>query len=183
MKCPFCSQNADRVVDSRESRDGQTIRRRRECLSCGRRFTSYEQIEDIRYMVVKSDGRREEWSPGKLLGGLRKACEKRPIPPMALERIVAEVERRLTAREERELTTAEIGGVVMDELRRLDAVAYVRFASVYRRFEDAGSFVEEVESLLRVPVAGGVEDDEDESGEVGEMAAVAAGEGADRRPR
>ena len=151
MNCPFCSKNNDRVVDSRESRDGATIRRRRECLDCGRRFTSYEQIEDIPYLVVKADGRREEFSRSKLLGGLMKACQKRPIPARKQEDIVERIERRLHLKEEREITTREIGGAVMEELRELDPVAYVRFASVYRRFEDIGAFVEEVQSLLGQP--------------------------------
>ena len=153
MNCPFCSNNNDRVVDSRESRDGATIRRRRECLSCKRRFTSYEQIEAIPYLVVKADGRREEFSRSKLLSGLMKACEKRPIPARKQEGIVELVEQRLHLKEEREISTQEIGATVMDELRELDPVAYVRFASVYRRFEDIGAFVEEVRSLLGQPKA------------------------------
>lgn len=148
MKCPFCSQNNDRVVDSRESREGVTIRRRRECLECGRRFTSYEQIENIPYLVVKTDGRREEFSRSKLLAGLMKACEKRPIPARSQEQIVEEIEQCLHQKEEREITTREIGKKVMERLRELDPIAYVRFASVYRRFEDIGAFVEEVQSLL-----------------------------------
>lgn len=151
MRCPFCGKNHDRVVDSRESRDGMTIRRRRECLECGRRFTSYEQIEDIPYLVVKTDGRREEFSRSKLLGGLRKACEKRPIPAKMLEELVELIETRLHEREDREISTQEIGATVMEWLRTLDPVAYVRFASVYRRFEDIGAFVEEVRSLLNQP--------------------------------
>jgi transcriptional repressor NrdR len=149
MRCPFCSENHDRVVDSRESRDGVTIRRRRECLSCGRRFTSYEQIEDIPYMVVKHDGTREEFSRKKLLGGLLKACEKRPIPLKKLEGIVDETEGILQDREDREITTTEIGAFVMEKLRELDQVAYVRFASVYRRFEDIDAFMDVVKSLLQ----------------------------------
>lgn len=149
MKCPYCGSNEDRVVDSRESRDGDTIRRRRECQRCARRFTSYEQLEDLRYRVVKRDGRREEFLRGKLLGGLVKACEKRPIPTARLEEIVGQVERRLQGSAEREMSTAEIGATVMDSLRDIDPIAYVRFASVYRRFEDVGAFVDEVESLLR----------------------------------
>jgi transcriptional repressor NrdR len=148
MRCPFCSKNNDRVVDSRESRDGVTIRRRRECLECRRRFTSYEQIEDIPYMVVKSDGRREQWSHSKLMAGLLKACEKRPIPAIALEEVVDKIETDLHQREEREIGTREIGATVMDRLRQLDPIAFVRFASVYRRFEDVGAFVEEVRSFL-----------------------------------
>ncbi len=148
MRCPFCSKNDDRVVDSRESRDGVTIRRRRECLACSRRFTSYEQIEDIPYMLVKSDGRREPWNHGKLMAGLRKACEKRPIPAAALEEVVEAIETKLHQREEREIGSRDVGEMVMDALRQLDPIAYVRFASVYRRFEDVGAFVEEVRSLL-----------------------------------
>ncbi len=151
MRCPFCSKNNDRVVDSRESRDGATIRRRRECLECHRRFTSYEQIEDIPYMVVKSDDRREPFSPTKLLAGLRKACEKRPISSATLQEIVESIETELHQREDREIAAREIGTQVMDRLRRLDPVAYVRFASVYRRFEDVGAFVQEVQSLLSEP--------------------------------
>ncbi len=151
MNCPFCTKNNDRVVDSRESRDGATIRRRRECLDCGRRFTSYEQIENIPYLVVKADGRREEFSRPKLLGGLMKACQKRPIPAKRQEDIVELIERRLHLKEDREISTQEIGTTVMEELRELDPVAYVRFASVYRRFEDIGAFVDEVKSLLGQP--------------------------------
>src|SRR5262249_43915277 len=128
MRCPFCSENHDRVVDSRESRDGATIRRRRECLHCGRRFTSYEQIEDIPYMVIKHDGTREEWSRKKLLSGLLKACEKRPIPTKKLEEIVDQAESILHDREDREISTREIGACVMERLKELDQVAYVRFA-------------------------------------------------------
>jgi len=148
MRCPFCSESRDRVVDSRESRDGATIRRRRECLSCGRRFTSYEQIEDIPYLVVKHDGSREEFSRKKLLGGLLKACEKRPIPLKRLEAIVDQAESMLHDREDREISTREIGAFVMEELRALDPVAYVRFASVYRRFEDVGAFMDVLTPLL-----------------------------------
>lgn len=162
MRCPFCSANNDRVVDSRESRDGATIRRRRECLSCARRFTSYEQIEAIPYLVVKSDGRREEFNRSKLLTGLLKACEKRPIPARKQEAIVEVVEQRLHAREEREITTHEIGEIVMDQLRDLDPVAYVRFASVYRRFEDIGSFALEIQSLLAQPASAAPESDPDD---------------------
>ena len=145
MRCPFCSENRDRVVDSRESRDGVTIRRRRECLSCGRRFTSYEQIEDIPYMVVKHDGTREEFSRKKLLNGLLKACEKRAVPMKKLEGIVDEAEAMLHDREDREISTQEIGACVMERLREL---AYVRFASVYRRFEDIDAFMDVLTSLI-----------------------------------
>lgn len=148
MKCPFCSTNNDRVVDSRESRDGATIRRRRECLECQRRFTSYEQIERIPYLVIKTDGRREEFNRSKVLAGLLKACEKRPVPAKRQEEIADAVEQCLHQKEDREISTHEVGTMVMERLRDLDPVAYVRFASVYRRFEDLGAFVEEVRSLL-----------------------------------
>ena len=136
------------MVDSRESRDGVTIRRRRECLECGRRYTSYEQIEDIPYMVIKGDGSRQEFSRGKLLGGLLKACEKRPVSSRDLERLVDEAEALLHSTEEREISTRRLGAVMMEGLRELDPIAYVRFASVYRRFEDVGAFMEEVQALV-----------------------------------
>ncbi len=151
MKCPFCAQNRDRVVDSRESRDGATIRRRRECLSCGRRFTSYEQIEDIPYLVVKHDGSREEFSRKKLLSGLLKACEKRPVPLRKLENLVEQAEAMLHDREDREISTQEIGAFMMDRLRELDQVGYVRFASVYRRFEDIDAFMDVLKGLIQPP--------------------------------
>ena len=148
MKCPYCSENKDRVVDSRESRDGATIRRRRECVNCERRFTSYEQIEEIAYRVVKSDGSREEFSRSKLLAGLLKACEKRPVSLRALEDLVDEAEALLQEREDREITTKDLGEFIMDQLRSLDQVAYVRFASVYREFEDIDAFMSELRKML-----------------------------------
>jgi transcriptional repressor NrdR len=148
MRCPYCGATKDRVVDSRESRDHVTIRRRRECLSCGRRFTSYEQIEDIPYLVVKSDGSRQEFDRKKLLQGLLKACEKRPVPLKKLDEIVDEIQNQLHEREDREISTSEIGSMIMERLRVLDQVAYVRFASVYRKFEDIGAFMEELKILL-----------------------------------
>jgi transcriptional repressor NrdR len=148
MRCPFCGGGDDRVVDSREGRDGEVIRRRRECVSCGRRFTSYETIEEIPYMVVKSDGRREAFDRKKLRSGLVKACEKRPVPSARLDAIVDEIETRLHDTEEREIRTSEIGSLVMDRLRELDKVAYVRFASVYRKFEDVDEFLDELKNLL-----------------------------------
>lgn len=148
MRCPFCNENNDRVVDSRESRHGRTIRRRRECVSCGRRYTSYERIEEIPYMVVKRDGSRSEFDRNKLLIGLHKACEKRPVPAKRLDEIVEAVEQLLHDREEREITTQDIGQFVMDQLKELDQVAYVRFASVYRRFEDIDAFMTELKNLL-----------------------------------
>ncbi len=149
MKCPYCGETEDRVVDSRESRNAHTIRRRRECLACNRRFTSYERIEEIPYLVVKRDGSRVEFDRKKLLIGIHKACEKRPVPAKQLDEIVDEVEQLLHEREEREITSQEIGAHVMERLRELDQVAYVRFASVYRKFEDLDAFMEELRNLLR----------------------------------
>lgn len=148
MRCPFCGTNDDRVVDSRESRQGEVIRRRRECNGCGRRFTSYEQIEDIPSQVVKRDGRREPFNRMKLLAGLLKAAEKRPIAVPALEKLVDEIEAELSRREEREMSTEEVGAAVMTRLRDLDQVAYVRFASVYRKFNDIETFMGELKGLL-----------------------------------
>ena len=148
MKCPFCGASDDRVVDSRESREGEVIRRRRECAGCGRRFTSYETIEEIPYMVVKKDGRREAFDRKKLRAGLVKACEKRPVPPAKLDAIVDEIETLLHDAEEREISTDRIGGLVMERLRELDKVAYVRFASVYRKFEDVDEFLLELKNLI-----------------------------------
>jgi len=135
-------------VDSRESREGEVIRRRRECLECGRRFTSYERVDEIPYMVVKKDGKRERFERQKLVAGLLKACEKRPVKVSALEAIADRVEGILQERPDREMPTTEIGHVVMQELRQLDKVAYVRFASVYRHFRDIGEFMTELEDLL-----------------------------------
>ena len=148
MKCPFCGGLDDRVVDSRESREGQVIRRRRECTACGRRFTSYETIEEIPYVVVKKDGRREAFDRKKLRGGLVKACEKRPVAPARLDAIVDEIETRLHDSEEREMATSQIGSLVMERLKELDKVAYVRFASVYRKFEDVDEIFTELKSLI-----------------------------------
>ena len=148
MKCPFCAHLGDKVVDSRESKEGEVIRRRRECLECGRRFTSYERIDEIPYMVVKKDGSRERFERQKLIAGLLKACEKRPVSVSALERIADRVESTLQEKSEKEMTTDEIGAFVMQELRGLDAVAYVRFASVYRHFRDIGEFMSELKDLL-----------------------------------
>jgi transcriptional repressor NrdR len=136
------------VVDSRESREGEVIRRRRECLACGRRFTSYERVDEIPYMVVKKDGKRERFERQKLVAGLLKACEKRPVKVSALEAIADRVEGILQERPDREMPATEIGQVVMQELRQLDKVAYVRFASVYRHFRDIGEFMTELEDLL-----------------------------------
>jgi transcriptional repressor NrdR len=148
MKCPYCTHLGDKVVDSRESREGEVIRRRRECLECGKRFTSYERIDEIPYMVVKKDGTRERFDRQKLVGGLLKACEKRPVKVAALEEVADRVEAVLQDRSEKEITTAEIGSFVMEELKGLDKVAYVRFASVYRDFRDIGEFMIELKGLL-----------------------------------
>lgn len=136
------------MVDSRESRDGLAVRRRRECLSCGRRFTSYEEIEDIPYMVVKNDGSREDFDRKKLLAGLHQACQKRPITVTELQEIVEAVEHKLHEQEDREISTKAIGAMVMRRLKKLDQVAYVRFASVYRKFEDVDAFMEELQKLV-----------------------------------
>jgi transcriptional repressor NrdR len=148
MKCPFCGGGDDRVVDSREGREGEVIRRRRECVTCGRRFTSYETIEEIPYMVVKNDGRREPFDRKKLRAGLVKACEKRPVPAAKLDAIVDGIETKLHDSEEREMGTSAIGTLVMEHLRDLDKVAYVRFASVYRKFEDVDEFLHELKNLI-----------------------------------
>jgi transcriptional repressor NrdR len=148
MKCPFCAHLGDKVVDSRESKEGEVIRRRRECLECGRRFTSYERIDEIPYMVVKKDGSRERFERQKLISGLLKACEKRPVSVSALEGIADRVESTLQEKPEKEMTTDEIGASVMQELKGLDKVAYVRFASVYRQFRDVGEFMTELKGLL-----------------------------------
>ncbi len=148
MKCPFCGELGDKVVDSRESKEGEVIRRRRECLACGRRFTSYERIDEIAYMVVKKDGARERFVRQKVVGGLLRACEKRPVSIAAIEAVADKVEAVLQERSEKEMATEEIGRLVMDELRRLDKVAYVRFASVYRHFRDIGEFMTELKDLL-----------------------------------
>jgi transcriptional repressor NrdR len=148
MKCPYCGHLGDKVVDSRESKEGEVIRRRRECLECGKRFTSYERIDEIPYMVVKKDGSRERFERQKLVAGLLKACEKRPVSVAALESIADQVEGQLQERPEKEISTEEIGAFVMQELRGLDKVAYVRFASVYRHFRDIGEFMSELKDLL-----------------------------------
>ena len=149
MKCPYCGHLGDKVVDSRESKEGDAIRRRRECLECGRRFTSYERIDEIPYMVVKKDGRRERFERQKLVNGLLKACEKRPVRISALEAIADKIEGLLQEKPEREIATEDIGALVMRELKHLDKVAFVRFASVYRNFRDLDEFKDELNALLR----------------------------------
>jgi transcriptional repressor NrdR len=149
VKCPYCANLGDKVVDSRESKEGDVIRRRRECLGCGRRFTSYERIDEIPYMVVKKDGSRERFERQKLISGLLKACEKRPVRLASLDAIADKVEGTLQDKAEREITTDEIGALLMRELRGLDQVAFVRFASVYRNFRDIDEFKNELNELLR----------------------------------
>jgi transcriptional repressor NrdR len=148
MKCPYCAHLGDKVVDSRESREGEVIRRRRECLGCGKRFTSYERIDEIPYMVVKKDGSRERFERQKLVAGLLKACEKRPVSVASLEAVADRVESTLQERTEKEISTHEIGAFVMQELKKLDKVAYVRFASVYRSFQDLDAFMQELKELV-----------------------------------
>jgi transcriptional repressor NrdR len=149
VKCAYCGHLGDKVVDSRESKDGDVIRRRRECLNCGRRFTSYERIDEIPYMVVKKDGSRERFDRQKLVAGLLKACEKRPVRVGALEAVADRVETMLQERSEREIPTTDIGAVVMQSLKTLDKVAFVRFASVYRNFRDLDEFKDELNALLK----------------------------------
>jgi transcriptional repressor NrdR len=148
MICPFCGFREDRVIDSRESREGDVIRRRRQCLSCERRFTTYERTDEIPYMVVKKDGRREKFDRQKVLSGLLKACEKRPVSMAKLAEIVDEVEAKLIDSAERELSTTQIGEILMARLATLDKIAYVRFASVYRDFQDVETFFNELRSLV-----------------------------------
>ena len=149
MKCPFCGFANDKVVDSRESKEADSIRRRRECLKCEKRFTTYERIDEIPYMVVKKDGRREKFDRQKVLNGLLRACEKRPVPISKLEQIVNEAEAFVIESAERERKTSEIGELIMNRLRRYDKVAYVRFASVYLDFKDVQEFMAELKDLLK----------------------------------
>ncbi len=149
MKCPFCSHIEDKVIDSRESKDADVIRRRRECLKCQRRFTTYERVEDVPYLVAKKDGRREKFDRQKVLAGLLRACEKRPISMGKLAELVDEVEQRLSESVDREIATAEIGELLISRLREIDKVAYVRFASVYRDFQDAEAFFDELKDLMQ----------------------------------
>ena len=149
MRCPFCGHQEDKVVDSREAKDGDAIRRRRECLLCGRRFTSYERIDEIPYMVVKKDGKREIFERSKIMSGLMRACEKRPISAIQLEAIVDEVEKQAQDSPDREFSTNDIGKLIMKRLKALDKVAYVRFASVYLEFEDVSEFMTELKYLVR----------------------------------
>jgi transcriptional repressor NrdR len=148
MTCPFCGHKEDRVIDSRESKEGDVIRRRRECVGCERRFTTYERSDEIPYMAVKKDGRREKFDRQKVLNGLLKACEKRPVPMAKLAEVVDAVEAKLGDNSDREITTTEIGEMLMDRLRGLDKIAYVRFASVYRDFQDVEAFLNELKTLV-----------------------------------
>ena len=149
MRCPFCNHPEDKVIDSRESKEGESIRRRRECLKCARRFTTYERIDEIPYMVIKKDGRREKFDRQKVMQGLVRASEKRPISMGKLAEIIDDVETRLSETPDRELSTIEIGEMLMDRLKRLDKIAYVRFASVYRDFQDVDAFLREVSDLMK----------------------------------
>ncbi len=149
MTCPFCRYRQDRVIDSRESKEGDLIRRRRECLKCLRRFTTYERSDEIPYMVVKRDGRRERFDRQKVLEGLLRACEKRPVPIAKLAEVVDAAESSLAENPEREVSTAAIGELVMEHLKKLDKIAYVRFASVYKDFQDAEAFLGEIKDLLQ----------------------------------
>ena len=149
MKCPFCAHTDDKVIDSREARTGDLIRRRRECLKCSRRFTTYERIDEIPYMVIKKDGRRERFERQKILQGLLKACEKRPVPTGKLEAVVDEAEAFVSESQDRERTTSEIGELLMNRLKKMDKVAYVRFASVYLDFKDVKEFMDELKGLLK----------------------------------
>lgn len=149
MKCPFCSYSDSRVLESRPTEEGSAIRRRRECLSCRERFTTYERVETVPLMVIKKDGTRQEFDRSKILQGVIKASEKRPVPLARLEQMVNDIEQRLRNSMEQEVSSKTIGEMVMNELKQIDQVAYVRFASVYRQFKDIQSFLEELQTLLR----------------------------------
>jgi len=149
MKCPFCENLDTKVIDSRPTEEGQAVRRRRECDKCNKRFTTYEKIEQMLLMVVKKDSRREAFDRDKILGGIVKACEKRPVPMSEIEKVVDEIERGLNNTMEKEIESKLIGELIMEHLKKIDEVAYVRFASVYRQFTDANTFVAEIEKLLR----------------------------------
>jgi transcriptional repressor NrdR len=149
MKCPFCNHLHDKVVDSRESKEGDAIRRRRECLACERRFTTYERIDEVPYMVIKKDGRREKFDRQKVLNGLLKACEKRPVSMVKLSDLVNQVESKVSDSPDREISTTDIGELLIESLKELDKIAYVRFASVYRDFQDEEAFFNELKNLMR----------------------------------
>src|SRR2546421_3510864 len=149
MNCPFCGHLNDKVVDSRESKEGDAIRRRRQCLACERRFTTYERIDEVPYMAIKKDGRREKFDRQKVLAGLLKACEKRPVSMGKLSELVDRVEAKVSDSADREISTINIGEMLMETLRGLDKIAYVRFASVYRDFQDEEAFFNELKTLIR----------------------------------
>lgn len=148
MRCPYCKKHEDKVIDSRESTDGVAIRRRRECLGCGRRFTTYERVEEVPLLVIKKDQRREVYDRSKVLAGIQKACEKRPVSREAQDEIVERLEKMLDEKYEKEVPSSVIGECIMEELVKLDQVAYVRFASVYRQFKDINHFLKELKGLL-----------------------------------
>ncbi len=149
MRCPFCMHMDSKVLDSRQTEEGASIRRRRECTACGRRFTTYERLDEVPLMVVKKDGRREPFARAKILNGILRACEKRPISLQTIEEVVDKIEKQVRANLDQEVSSGAIGEMVMDHLRELDDVAYVRFASVYRQFKDLDRFIEEVQQLRK----------------------------------
>ncbi|HHW57685.1 MAG TPA: transcriptional repressor NrdR [Clostridia bacterium] len=149
MKCPYCGYPDSKVIDSRPTEDNTSIRRRRECLKCGKRFTTYEKVEQLPILVIKKDNRREVYDRDKILKGMIKACEKRPVPMKVLEEITDEIDRKIVNSMEREITSVEIGEMVMEKLKNVDEVAYVRFASVYRQFKDINTFMDELKKLLK----------------------------------
>jgi len=149
MKCPFCENSDTKVIDSRPTEEGHAIRRRRECENCGKRFTTYEKVEEMLLMVIKKDGRREVFDRNKILSGIIKACEKRTVPMSEIEKVVDEIERGLNNTLEKEIESKFIGELIMEQLKKIDEVAYVRFASVYRQFTDVNTFVAEIEKLLK----------------------------------
>jgi transcriptional repressor NrdR len=154
MRCPYCQHRDDKVIDSRMAREGDVIRRRRECLRCEKRFTTYERVEEVMPVVVKKDGRREPFDRQKIVAGIQRACEKRPVSADAVEEVVRRVEAEVQESGDREIPSAKIGEKVMAALKALDEVAYVRFASVYRRFQDLNDFMSELQGLLRQEAAG-----------------------------
>jgi len=148
MKCPFCGNKEDKVVDSRATAEESAVRRRRECAKCGKRFTTYEYVEEVSLMVIKKDGRREPFDRKKILAGIMKACEKRPISIDKMEDVITQVERNIQKKSDREVSSSRIGEMVIEKLKALDDVAYVRFASVYRQFKDVGQFMAELKDVL-----------------------------------
>jgi transcriptional repressor NrdR len=148
MKCPYCGYKEDKVVDSRSTAEESAVRRRRECLKCGKRFTTYEYVEEVSLMVIKKDGRRESFDRKKILAGIMKACEKRPIGMEKMEEVIIQIERAIQKKSDREVSSTRIGELVIEKLKTLDDVAYVRFASVYRQFKDVGQFMQELKEML-----------------------------------